>query len=174
MLAQQYAKYWQVHCAKPHKNPQKDIEYLGRYIKRPAIANSRLAHYNGASLLFKFLNHRIKQTQYTKLHPFDFITRFIQHLPEKGFRLIRYFGFLANRLRAQLLPVVSSLFNHLPKPKQRSWAWQVKHQSARSNPLDCILCKNTMRLSFLLFKLSSRQLMNYTSQIALQKHIRIN
>lgn len=173
MLAQQYAKYWQVHCAKPHKNPKKDIEYLGRYIKRPAIANSRLVHYNGTSLLFKFLNHRTKQTQYTELHPFDFISRFIQHLPEKGFRLIRYFGFLANRLRAPLLPIVSSLFNHQPNPKQRSWALRVKHQSG-SNPLHCILCKHNMRLSFLLFKLSSRQLMNYTSQIALQKPIRIN
>ncbi|HEO1455363.1 TPA: transposase, partial [Legionella pneumophila] len=173
MLAQQYAKYWQVHCAKPHKNPKKDIEYLGRYIKRPAIANSRLVHYNGTSLLFKFLNHRTKQTQYTELHPFDFITRFIQHLPEKGFRLIRYFGFLANRLRAQLLPVVSSLFNHQPNPKQLSWPLRVKHRSG-TNPLDCILCKNTMRLSFLLFKLSSRQLMNYSSQISLQKHIPIN
>ncbi|USQ15203.1 transposase [Legionella lytica] len=137
------------------------------------MANSRLVHYNGTSLLFKFLNHRTKQTQYTELHPFDFINRFIQHLPEKGFRLIRYFGFLANRLRTQLLPVVSSLFNHQPNPKQRSWALRVKHQS-RSNPLDCILCKQDMRLSFLLFKLSSRQLMNYTSQIALQKPIRIN
>jgi len=114
MLSQQYAKYWQVHCAKPHKNPKKDIEYLGRYIKRPAITNSRLVHYNGTSPLFKFLNHRTKQTQYTELHPFDFITRFIQHLPEKGFRPTRYCGFLANRLRSQLLPIVSTLFQHIP------------------------------------------------------------
>ena len=61
MLAPQYVKYWQVHCAKPHKNTKKDIEYLGRSTKRPAIANSRLVHYNGSSLLFKLLNHRTKK-----------------------------------------------------------------------------------------------------------------
>ena len=172
VLSEQYTKYWQVHCAKPHKNPKKDIEYLGRYIKRPAIANSRLVHYNGTSLLFKFLNHRNQKTQYLELHPFEFIERFIQHLPDKGFRLIRYFGFLANRLRGTLLPLVSQLFQHQPNQKQHSWAFRVKQQSG-INPLACILCKNPMRLSFLLFKLSSRQLMNYQSQIALQKPIRI-
>ncbi|MBC8550993.1 MAG: transposase, partial [Candidatus Brocadiales bacterium] len=42
MQISQYDKYWRVHCAKPHKNPKKDIEYLGRYITRPPIANGRL------------------------------------------------------------------------------------------------------------------------------------
>ena len=117
VFSNQYAKYWHVHCAKPQNNPKKDIEYLGRYIKRPAIANSRLTHYNGTSLIFKYLNHRTKKTEYTELHPFDFITRFIQHIPEKGFRQIRYFGFLANRVRGKLLPVVYALFQHKPKLK---------------------------------------------------------
>lgn len=112
VFSREYAKYWRVHCAKPHNNPKKDIEYLGRYIKRPAIANSRLLHYNGNALVFKYLNHRTKKTEYTELHPFDFITRFIQHIPEKGFRLIRYGGFLANRVRAKWLPIVYALFNH--------------------------------------------------------------
>lgn len=172
LLSEQYAKYWQVHCAKPHKNPKKDIEYLGRYIKRPAIANSRLVHYNGTALLFKFLNHRNKQTQYIELHPFEFITRFTQHLPEKGFRLIRYFGFLSNRLCAQLLPLVSALFQHQPNPKRHTWAFRVTQRSG-NNPLTCILCKHILRLSFLLFNLSSKQLMQYKKEIALQKHIRI-
>lgn len=51
-----------------------------------------------------------QKNQHLELSPFEFITRFIQHLPEKGFRLIRYFGFLANRSRTLLLPVVSALY----------------------------------------------------------------
>ncbi|WP_171755349.1 transposase, partial [Shigella sonnei] len=33
--------------------------YLGRYLKKPPIAASRLAHYNGgASLSFRYLDHK--------------------------------------------------------------------------------------------------------------------
>ena len=171
VFANQYAKYWRVHCAKPHKNPKKDIEYLGRYIKRPPIANSRLTHYSGTSLIFKYLNHRTKQNEYTQLHPFDFITRFIQHIPEKGFRLIRYFGFLANRVRGKLLPIVYALFQHQPKIQKHSWAFRVLRQTGES-PLTCILCKNTMRLSFLVFGLSTKQLLQHHQMLALRKVIR--
>ena len=58
LLDTQYKKHWHVHCAKPHKSAKKDIDYLGRYIKRPPIANSRLSHYNGEDVMFKFLNHK--------------------------------------------------------------------------------------------------------------------
>jgi len=171
VFANQYAKYWRVHCAKPHNNPKKDIEYLGRYIKRPAIANSRLVHYSGTALTFKYLNHRTKKTEYTQLHSFEFITRFIEHIPEKGFRLIRYFGFLANRVRGKLLPLVHTFFNHEPNPKKHSWSYRVLRQTGE-NPLSCILCKNLMHFSFLFFGLSSKQLMSYHQELALRKAIR--
>lgn len=171
ILSKQYDKYWQVHCAKPHNNPKKDLKYLSQYIKRPAISNARLVHYNGTSLLFKFLNHRNKQTQYIELHPFEFISRFIQHIPDKGFRLIRYFGFLANRVRGKLLPIVYNLFQHQPNIKKFSWQNRVFRQSG-INPLECILCHNPMRLSLLVFGLSSKQLMLYQKEIALQKHFK--
>lgn len=36
----------------------------------------------------------------------------------KGVHLIRYVGFLANRVRAKLLPLVCTLFFHHPNPKK--------------------------------------------------------
>ena len=36
----------------------------------------------------------------------EFIERFIQHIPEKGFRMIRYYGFLSNAVRGKLLPKI--------------------------------------------------------------------
>jgi len=101
VFANQYAKYWRVHCAKPHNNPKKDIEYLALYQK------TRYCQFQTGSLLRnKYLNHRTKKTEYTQLRPFEFITRFIEHIPEKGFRPIRYFGFLANRVRGKFLSLV--------------------------------------------------------------------
>ena len=39
----------------------------------------------------------------------DFIGRFIQHIPDTNFKMIRYYGFLANRVRGELLPIVNDL-----------------------------------------------------------------
>ena len=173
LFDKQYKKYWRVHCAKPHKNPKKDIDYLGRYIKRPAIANSRLLHYDGTEVLFKYLNHRTKQQNYSQLHVFDFISRFTQHIPEQGFRMVRYFGFLANRLRGKLLPIVSKLFNY--EPKQTSFVWHaiVKFKIG-INPLECVLCKSHLVFSFLCFGLSIKQLMLHHDKLAKRKPIRVN
>ncbi|MGI9947702.1 transposase [Vibrio hyugaensis] len=36
----------------------------------------------------------------------ELIRRFLQHTPEHGFRMTRYFGFLANRVVGETLPTV--------------------------------------------------------------------
>ncbi|QGP52388.1 Putative transposase (plasmid) [Piscirickettsia salmonis] len=40
-----------------------------------------------------------------------FIERLTQHIPEKFFKMIRYYGFLANRVRKTLLPKVYDLLD---------------------------------------------------------------
>lgn len=172
LLNKQYQKHWKTHCAKPHKNPLKDISYLGRYIKRPPIANARLKHYDGRDVLFGFLNHRNKQKEFLQLPIFDFIERFTKHIPEKSFRMVRYFGFLSNRSRGKLLPIVNKLFDHQPKVVKYSWYFLVKMKSG-VNPIECILCKKIMRFSFLTIGLSFAQLRNHHDSLALQKQINI-
>ena len=39
----------------------------------------------------------------------EFLRRFLQHVLPKGFPRIRYFGFLANRRRGQMLPLCRTL-----------------------------------------------------------------
>ena len=86
-------KNWIVNCSTPNKNHAITMEYFARYIKRPVIAEYRLRHYDGAEVVFAFLNHHTKKTSQMTLTTFDFIRRFIQHIPDVGFRMIRYYGF---------------------------------------------------------------------------------
>lgn len=57
-LEVQYHKNWIVHFAKPTSNPWRTITYLGRYIKKPPLSQSRLEHYDGKKVTFNYLNHR--------------------------------------------------------------------------------------------------------------------
>lgn len=51
--------YWHVYFAKPTKNAKQTAKYLGRYLKKPPVASSRLAHYDGGSRVsLRFLDHR--------------------------------------------------------------------------------------------------------------------
>jgi hypothetical protein len=45
----------------------------------------------------------------------EFLRRFLQHVLPKGFPRIRYFGFLANRRRAELLTQCRALLAPVPR-----------------------------------------------------------
>ncbi|QIX57450.1 transposase [Piscirickettsia salmonis] len=64
-LNREYQKFWKVHFAQPKENHQHNVDYLGRYIKRPALANARMEHYDGNVVIFRYLDHKTKQQNRT-------------------------------------------------------------------------------------------------------------
>lgn len=165
-----YRKYWIVHCSKPNKNHKKNVQYLGRYVKRPAIAESKLRHYDGNTVRFAYLDHTSKSYQQFKCSAEEFIARFIRHIPDINFRLIRYYGFLANRVRSKLLPLVYQFIqqDNSQKSKAPSWA-SLMVDNFNLNPLTCILCQSPLLLAAICFKKSRAELMKYHRQLALMK-----
>lgn len=165
-----YQKHWIVHCAKPNKNHKKNIQYLGRYVKRPAIAESKLRHYDGNTVRFAYLEHTSKSYRQFKCSAEEFIARFIRHIPDINFRLIRYYGFLANRVRARLLPLVYQFIQQSNNQDSEVISWKSLIQSNFNfNPLTCILCQSPMVLSVIRFGKSLTELMKYHRQLALMK-----
>ncbi len=71
-------------------------QYIGRYVRHPAIANSRITAYNGEAVRFYYKDHQ-KQIYYKILLAENFISAIIQHIPEKNFRLVRYYGAYSRR-----------------------------------------------------------------------------
>lgn len=169
----QFKKYWIVHCGKPSSNHKHNVNYLGRYIKRPPIAESKLRHYDGNSVTFRYLDHHTKTYQNFTATAEEFIARLIQHIPDKNFRLIRYYGFLAHRVRSKLLPIVHSLLG-LPltqAPKKPTYADMIQ-QNFGINPLVCVLCGAPLVLTSVYFGLTNiNQLLQFHRQLALMKKI---
>ena len=114
----QRQRFWHVHFAKKTQHPKATINYLGRYLKRPPISGAKLAHYRGeASLSFRYLDHHTGKYETEQVTQLELIKRLIQHIPEKHCRMIRYFGFLANRVVGERLPTVRSALGMARHPE---------------------------------------------------------
>jgi hypothetical protein len=101
-----FRKDWVVYSKRPFGGPEYVLHYLGRYTHRVAISNHRLVSFAHGQVTFRWRGsaHHNEQKLMT-LSLDQFLRRFLWHLLPKGFVRIRHFGFLANRRRAQLLPL---------------------------------------------------------------------
>jgi len=108
---------WVVYAKPSFGGAESVLRYLGRYTHRVAISNHRLLDFDGESVTFRWKDyaHGSKQRK-MKLTAVEFLRRFVQHILPLGFVRIRYFGFLANRWRARLIPLCRQLQGNAPPP----------------------------------------------------------
>jgi hypothetical protein len=135
--------------APPIKNFSSEVvNYILRYAGRPALAQSRIINYDGKNVTFTYTPHGSTQLVTETLTVFDFIKRLIIHIPEKHFRMIRYFGFYydKNDKYAQYLKRARKMPLHVYKRQKlihSSWRHRIMFYFMR-DPLKCIKCGTTM------------------------------
>ena len=106
---------WVVYAKPPFGGPQHVLQYLARYTHRVAISNHRIVDVDDTHVAFRwkdYAHHNRRRTM--SLAHEEFLHRFLQHVLPKGFPRIRYFGFLANRRRAEFLPRCRALLAPVP------------------------------------------------------------
>ena len=70
------------------------IKYIGRYTKRPVIAETRILNVSERWVIFKFKDYAVGgKTSVKKMGLFTFIKYLIQHIPDKYFRLVRHMDY---------------------------------------------------------------------------------
>jgi hypothetical protein len=80
------------------KNPKIISKYVGRYVRHPAIANSRIDSFDGTNVKFHYINNEdVIKTVTMQVN--DFISALIQHIPPPQFKMIRYYGAYARRTK---------------------------------------------------------------------------
>ncbi|QGP55000.1 Putative transposase [Piscirickettsia salmonis] len=160
-LNREYQKFWKVHFAQPKENHQHNVDYLGRYIKRPALANARMEHYDGNVVIFRYLDHKTKQQKMKKQSIDDFIDRLTQHIPDKFFKMIRYYGFLSYRTRTIILPKIYDLVGQTIEAYNQVTFVSLMKSNFNYNPLKCILCGSQLRRISTQFGLTLREKYSY-------------
>jgi len=105
LASQMYSRYrkgfyvW-LHVRGRIKHPKQIARYVGRYVRHPAIANSRIYHYDGRIVKFFYVNGEDRRVDVT-MGVDQFISALIQHIPPPQFKMIRYYGAYARRVKGQ-------------------------------------------------------------------------
>jgi len=126
---------WVVYAKPPFGGPEHVLQYLARYTHRVAISNHRIVGFTEGkvSFLWKDYAHGSKQRLMT-LTAQEFLRRFLLHTLPRGFIRIRFFGFLASRRRAALLPVCQELLEIIPRPRSPTSDVPVRQAALRLCP----------------------------------------
>lgn len=131
--------------AKPNKcHPDKVIKYIRRYLGRPVIATKRIDHYDGEFVTFHYNRHEDNKYISETLPVLDFMARLIIHIPEKHFKMIRYYGIYARHRASD-----KKLHRAIPKEKHKILLSFNKWRecillSFGYDPLQCPRCGKTM------------------------------
>lgn len=171
LLDKLYKKIWIIDCAKPTDGYKHTLSYLSRYMKRPPIAEAKLLHYFGNIIIFRYLDRNANSFRNFKLTTEQFIARFIQHIPDENFRMVRYHGFLANRTRGKLLPKVYGLLNQEKRNQTLLPTFaELIQKNFGYNPLKCILCGSQLILATTCFGKNTSELLNIHYELAALKN----
>lgn len=146
---------------------------LGRYLKKPPVAGSRLAHYDGGSrITLRFLDHRTGRHEDLELSQQELILRLIKHIPEKHFRMVRYFGFLANRVVGKLLPLVRKALGQDEEKKVTPVTFTMLSLGLlKTDPFSCLLCGAPMAFSRALPAVPLEKLIAHAGEIARMRYV---
>lgn len=93
---------WHVQIDPAYEHPRGAIRYLGAYMRRGPIGESRIRRYDQQALTIAYKRPDEHPQPTFELQALEFIRRFLTHVPPKGQRVVRHFGLFHHRLRLQL------------------------------------------------------------------------
>ncbi|EDK0678977.1 IS91 family transposase, partial [Salmonella enterica] len=168
-LDRHYRRKWNVRVSKVMDNAAHVAMYFGSYLKKPPVSMSRLEHYAGRDeIVMRYNSHRTKQEEKLVLSGDDFMERFSWHVPEKRFRMVRYYGFLSPSKRALLEKVYA--LTATERKTARKVTWRGMYQRLlKVDPLKCILCGSQMYFGGLKRGLRLPELLASHEQLAQMK-----
>lgn len=143
--------------------------YMARYVRHPAIADSRIINYDTEKVTFVY--EREGKTHTVVMDKYEFIHNVIKHIPDKNFKMVRYFGIHARRAKKAVriaMEKLGLLVKYIIKPF--SWRKNVKEYTGK-DPLKCEKCEGEMQLYKVVYRNKNGDLKEYGGLDMLLKKI---
>ena len=132
------------------------VKYVGRYTKKPVLAETRIKSYDSKWVIFTYKDYADgSKIKIKKMRLFVFMSYLINHIPDKYFRIVRGYGIFSNRVKGELLSISRKLVEKVSEKKakkQKSWRERYMEISGK-DPLICEKCHEAMELVYCCFKL---------------------
>jgi hypothetical protein len=103
---------WVVHSQAPgdgKNNPQQLIRYLSRYVNKTAVSDKRIMKVENGNVYLSYIDRKSKTAKVEIISEELFLKRLALHILPKGFKKIRFYGFMANRCRKNMLSLCRML-----------------------------------------------------------------
>ena len=105
-------KTWNVYAKEPFNGAEGGMEYLARYFSKTAIGNERILSCHNNQVAFKWRDSSDNnKSKVMHLDAHEFIRRYLSHILPRGFMRARYFGFLANSVKAKTITRIRSILS---------------------------------------------------------------
>jgi hypothetical protein len=128
------------------KNAKGAVRYIGRYVSRPAIAESRIKRYDGKEVTFYYERHEDSEKVEVTISAQEFIKKLIRHIPDRQFKMVRYYGIYARRSKYK----VKQFLTYQQKQRKLKWKklnWRERIQKVFGyDPLKCEKCGKQMEV----------------------------
>jgi len=97
---------WVVNSKAPEKGkskPQFILRYLSRYVNKTVVSDNSIRRIENGKVYLEYFDRKRKLRKTEILSEELFIKRLVFHFLPKGFKSVRFYGFMANRYRASML-----------------------------------------------------------------------
>lgn len=79
-------------CPQTLYNKKQLAKYIVRYVRHPAIANTRIDSFDSKTIAFHYTCQKTKKRINRTMDIEDFMITLLQHIPDRQFKMIRYYG----------------------------------------------------------------------------------
>jgi hypothetical protein len=137
LLTQQEKRWWSVNI-QSFEDKWHFLQYAGRYVKRPPMAQRRITSIEKRTVTFWYKDKKLRRMVYVQCSPEEFIDRWAQHIPEHYQHAVRSFGLFAPRGLRQTSEAIFAILGQKrrPRPKPRPWAVSIKRDFGHDPLLD--------------------------------------
>lgn len=114
--------------ARPRPYPQEDRLHRYLHAQYRRCWKMHFAKKTRSAVVHQYYDQRTQQHKRQKMSQEEMLQRYVSHIPARHFKMVRYYGFLANRKRGSLLPKVydALAMTVREKPKRPGFAVLMK------------------------------------------------
>ena len=113
---------WVVNSQAPGKNrkPEHIIRYLSRYVNKTAVSDKRISKIENGNVHLAYYDRKNKSPKTESISEQLFLKRLSFHILPKGFKKIRFYGFMANRRKSSMLALCRMHLGHTLSEQQEA------------------------------------------------------